>query len=116
MTERERLNLDKDLTSRSLPRLQGALKSRARIAPQGSPLVFRRVPLDRPPPLPHQLPWREAGPPDHHDDKVDSDSPLVLRRVAFDRARAALEHVHAVGLVHWHEKLRPPIILRLHLG
>ena len=23
--------------------------------------------------LPGKLPWREAGPPNHHDDKVDSD-------------------------------------------
>ena len=24
-----------------------------------------------------KLPWREAGPPNHHDDKVDSDKQIV---------------------------------------
>ena len=30
----------------------------------------------------HVLPWREAGPPNHHDDKVDSDQYLVNKEVS----------------------------------
>ena len=29
-----------------------------------------------------KLPWREAGPPNHHDDKVDSDQPIVNKELS----------------------------------
>ena len=29
-----------------------------------------------------KLPWREAGPPDHHDDEVDSEQKVVRRVLA----------------------------------
>ena len=28
-----------------------------------------------------KLPWREAGPPNHHDDKVDSDQKVVNKEI-----------------------------------
>ena len=32
-----------------------------------------------------KLPWREAGPPNHHDDKVDSDQPVVNKEPSLCR-------------------------------
>jgi len=37
--------------------------------PESLPLLLRKVDVR----LPGKLPWREAGPPNHQDDKVDSD-------------------------------------------
>ena len=34
-----------------------------------------------------KLPWREAGPPNHHDDKVDSDQNIVNKELSLTRAR-----------------------------
>ena len=33
------------------------------------------------------LPWREAGPPDHHDDKVDSDEEVVNKEPSLSPTR-----------------------------
>ena len=35
-----------------------------------------------------KLPWREAGPPKHHDDKVDSDKQVVNKEFSLCRKRA----------------------------
>ena len=39
------------------------------------------------------LPWREAGPPNHHDDKVDSDQQVVNKELSLccraDRPRGS---------------------------
>ena len=36
-----------------------------------------------------KLPWREAGPPNHHDDKVDSDQWVVSEEVSLSGASGA---------------------------
>ena len=36
-----------------------------------------------------KLPWREAGPPNHHEDKVDSDQQAVNKELSLDVDRFA---------------------------
>ena len=43
-----------------------------------------------------QLPWREAGPPNHHDDKVDSDQQVVDKELSLSLA-AKLDRVGESG-------------------
>ena len=38
-----------------------------------------------------QLPWREAGPPNHHDSKVVSDQQAVKKKVSLWQAREGFE-------------------------
>ena len=49
---------------------------------------FSFTSLQHLPPLPwkreFKLPWREAGPPNHHDDKVDSDQQVVDKELSLN--------------------------------
>ena len=38
-----------------------------------------------------KLPWREAGPPNHHDDKVDSDQLVVNKELSLSGVQVAAE-------------------------
>jgi len=58
-----------------------------------------------------KLPWREAGPPNHHDDKVDSDAPdvaldaLVLPVHELHRLRAEVPHAPVREFIYYKTSL-----------
>ena len=50
---------------------------------RGTPVGQRiNASLKRDSPREFELPWREAGPPNHHDDKVDSDQWVVKKELS----------------------------------
>jgi len=45
-----------------------------------------------------KLPWREAGPPDHHDDKVVSDQQVVNQELSLYRPEQLAACVEAMAV------------------
>ena len=45
-----------------------------------------------------KLPWREAGPPNHHDDKVDSDEQVVNKELSLSRQVERVPYIANVAV------------------
>ena len=48
-----------------------------------------------------KLPWREAGPPNHHDDKVDSDQKIVNEELSLWAGAPGGVHAALARLCAW---------------
>ena len=55
-----------------------------------------------------KLPWREAGPPNHHDDKVDSDQQVVNKGRA--RLQLALAPAGGKSVYYSHSRNSCPVL------
>jgi len=67
----------------------------AQVPPQGV-LVSRKVDVRLPGKREVKLQWREAGPPNHHDDKVDSDLEVVNKELSMCGRKSAVPTLAAV--------------------